>query len=163
MAQCQREEQIIYEEEEEQLDSAENVPPEAMLKKVNTRFYAMRVEKLKEKTQLREEAILTLLLKIESLLKEDQEVRLKVLPVANEMIKIGFFKGNEEEIKLHEPFFKNLIYGCKRAKGTIYINLIDKCNELEMRPIQLLTKLFRISHHYTVKVEQENPIFVWQF
>lgn len=72
MAQCQREEQIIYEEEEEQFDSAESVPPEAILKKVNTRFYAMRVEKLKEKTQLREEAILTLLLKIESLLKEDQ-------------------------------------------------------------------------------------------
>lgn len=63
MAQCQREEQIIYEKEEEQFDS-ESVPPETLLKKVNTCFYAMRVEKLKEKTQLREEAILTLLLKI---------------------------------------------------------------------------------------------------
>jgi hypothetical protein len=65
MAQCQREEQIIYEEDEEQYESDESANiARSEHKKVNTRLFAVRVEKLKERTKLREEAILTLLLKI---------------------------------------------------------------------------------------------------
>jgi hypothetical protein len=54
----------------------------------------MRIDKLVEKTQLKEEAILTLILKVEYLLKNDEEVRFKVLPTAKELLKIGFFRQN---------------------------------------------------------------------
>lgn len=32
-----------------------------------------------------------------------------------------------------------------------------------MKPIQLLTRLYRLKDEYLLKVEEENPIFVWQF
>ena len=32
-----------------------------------------------------------------------------------------------------------------------------------LRPIELLTDLYRISNTYTVKVELDCPIYVWQF
>jgi hypothetical protein len=56
-----------------------------------------------------------------------------------------------------------LIYGCKKVKGCIYVPLIDKCNELQLKPVELLTKLYRLKDEYCMRVDEENPIFVWQF
>jgi hypothetical protein len=60
-------------------------------------------------------------------------------------------------------FFCRLVEGCKRVKGYIYIPLIDKCNELQLRPVQLLTQLYRLKDQYWLRVEEDNPVYVWQF
>lgn len=54
----------------------------------------MRISKLVELSQLKEEAILTLIMKVEQLLRDDKEVRFRVLPTSNELLKLGFFKQN---------------------------------------------------------------------
>lgn len=63
------------------------------------------------------------------------DIRLRVLPVSHELIKVGFFKNNEQKVKDESDFFRNLTLGCKRIKGTTYINVIDRCNRLGIRPI----------------------------
>jgi hypothetical protein len=42
--------------------------------------------------------------------------------------------------------------GCKKVKGTTYINLIDKCNSMGFRPIYLLTQLYRLGHEHYIKI-----------
>lgn len=56
-------------------------------------LFSFRTEKLTAATKLREESLLTLMLKVESLMK-NWEVRLRVLPASFELVKVGFFKGN---------------------------------------------------------------------
>ena len=51
----------------------------------------------------------------------------------------------------------------KTVRGTTYINLVQKCNLLGMKPIQLLANLYRLSNLYTIKIQLETPIFLWQF
>jgi hypothetical protein len=55
-------------------------------------------------------------------------------------------------VKEESEFFRNLTAGCRRASGTIYINLIDRCNRLGLRPIELLTQLYRVGNTYTIKI-----------
>jgi hypothetical protein len=125
--------EVIAEEEVEEDEDPKTVTisSENCLK---SKLFAMRIEKLTAATQLREESLLTLLLKIEALTK-NWDVRLRVLPTSHELIKVSFFKSNEEEIKKESDFFVRLTAGCRRAKGTIYINLIERCNRLGLRPI----------------------------
>jgi hypothetical protein len=52
---------------------------------------------------------------------------------------------------------------CKKVKGIIYINLISKCNELDLNPIELISRLYRLGHEYVLKIEFDTPIFVWKF
>lgn len=56
-----------------------------------------------------------------------------------------------------------MLSNCKKVKGTTYVNLIDKCNAMSLRPIHLLTKLYRIGNEHMLKIEQDMPVFVWQF
>lgn len=162
MEQAVRRQQIIYEEEEQQLDSDQEAPPPTT-PKLNSQLFSMRIDKLVQKTQLKEEAILTLILKIEYLLKNDEEVRFKVLPTSHQRLKIGFFKQNEEQIKSASHFFNQFIDGCPKIKGCIYIPLIDKCNQLGLKPVQALSQLYRLKDQYSLRIDEENPIFVWQF
>lgn len=56
---------------------------EKVAPKVNSQLFCMRISKLVELTQLKEEAILTLIMKIEQLLRDDEEVRFRVLPTSH--------------------------------------------------------------------------------
>lgn len=61
---------------------------------MNSQLFCMRINKLVELTQLKEEAILTLIMKVEQLLRDDKEVRFRVLPTSHELLKLGFYKQN---------------------------------------------------------------------
>lgn len=65
---------------------------------LKSKLFYIPIEKLTAFTKLREEALLTLLLKLEKQMKMC-DIRLRVLPVSHELIKIGFFKNNEQAVK----------------------------------------------------------------
>ena len=41
--------------------------------------------------------------------------------------------------------------------------MISKCNELALKPIELLTRLYRIAHEYWLRIDLGKPVFVWRF
>lgn len=47
-------------------------------------------------------------------------------------------------------------------KGNLYINLIVKCNELKMTPIEVLKNIHHIAAEAWLKIELVNEVFVWK-
>ena len=61
------------------------------------------------------------------------------------------------------PFFVELVKGCRRSDGKIHINVIAKCNQLAMKPIELLSQLHHWAHKYWLRIETTTPVYVWRF
>ena len=64
--------------------------------RLKSKLFSMPVETLVELSKLREEALLTLLLKIEAVMS-DSQMHFRVLPLSNQTLKIGFVKKDNEK------------------------------------------------------------------
>jgi hypothetical protein len=56
---------------------------------------------------------------------------------------------------------KTMKANCKKVNGTYHIPLIERCNQMKMSPIQLLSHVYEISNEYTMRVDFLNEVYVF--
>lgn len=67
-------------------------------------------------------------------------------------------------------FFKQLIdydestkkAQCKNLHGAYMIQLIQKCNEMDMNPTQMMSKVYEVTNLFTMKIEYLTECFVFE-
>jgi hypothetical protein len=119
-----------------------------------------KTELLTKKLDLRTEAIITVLLKIENL---SEKKFLKVLPPSHEVLKIGFYKSNHEEIQKLSAFYLEFTKHAKLYRGSLMIRLVDRCNDMHIDPIDAISELQKLSSTHFLKLEYSDEVILWRY
>jgi hypothetical protein len=94
------------------------------------------------------------------------------LPLSNEVLKLSFFRSNEKELASSEKFgdfYRKLVdmdletmkVTSKKVNGAYHIPLIERCNQMKVSPIQLMSMVYEITNEYAMKVEFLNEVYVF--